>query len=99
MLADSVALVRLKETHFYISIAISHLHLCFRASIQEFARANLIFNIPLALMMLASLIILTFWIEIYTRCIELGARSTTSASRSFIQAVLSKPAMCNSRFS
>jgi hypothetical protein len=49
-------------------------------------------------MMLAALIILTFWIEIHTRCIEL-ARSTPSATRSFAQALLSKPAMCNARFS
>ena len=62
--------------------------------------SNLMFNIPLALMMLAALIILTFWIEIHARCAELTRQSgvATVSRRTFAsscaEALLSKTGMC-----
>ncbi len=72
---------------------------CFRSLDKETAAVNLIFNLPLALMMLAALIVLTFWIEIHTRCIEFASQFNSSASKSWTQTLLSKPPMCASRSS
>jgi hypothetical protein len=97
-LAESAAFLGTK-LNFLRNFFLIYVCSCFRSFDKETVAVNLIFNLPLALMMLAALIVLTFWIEIYTRCIELASQFKSSDSRSWTQTLLSKPAMCASRSS
>lgn len=57
---------------------------------------NATFNVPLAMMMLTALIILSFWTDIYARCMELTKGE--AAPRSLVEIMLSKPSMFTCSF-
>jgi hypothetical protein len=79
--------LRLKaHAHF-----IEHTFLRFRTSEADVVYLNAMFNLPLVMMMLTALIILSFWTDIYSRCMELT--KFEAASRSLAQTLLSKLAM------
>jgi hypothetical protein len=55
-------------------------------------QTNMLFNLPIALMILSCLILLGMWIDIYSRCIEIY-RTNIAPPHRFVRAVLSKPFM------
>jgi hypothetical protein len=62
-----------------------------RASPETITR-SILFNIPLALMMMTALIIITFWIDIHSRCVALS-KSVAAQPNRWAMMLLSKPAM------